>query len=247
MGLRYRRSINFGGFRINFSKSGIGYSFGRKGFRYTKTATGKDRMTFSIPGTGVSWVEESNGKKSEKIPAETPNEYKNKDFEPILTDFETVSADFEPILKKIKHFIFINKQLKWFAVIDLVIFIMGMSQVRENESPRAFLAALMLLFPVLVIWKIIYKRLCPVKLNYNITDWESKIREENIKNTVENIKNRFGIETELKIQKKKPYFIKTNADVYSFCVGKEYFYILPDMVIVKNKNEFGAMPTDKFN
>lgn len=32
MGLRFRKSINLGcGFRINFSKSGIGYSFGGKG------------------------------------------------------------------------------------------------------------------------------------------------------------------------------------------------------------------------
>ena len=41
MGFRFRKSINFGPFRINFSKSGIGYSFGGKGFRVTKTATGK--------------------------------------------------------------------------------------------------------------------------------------------------------------------------------------------------------------
>lgn len=33
MGFRYRKSINFGGgFRINLSKSGIGYSWGVKGF-----------------------------------------------------------------------------------------------------------------------------------------------------------------------------------------------------------------------
>ena len=41
MGLRFRKSVNLGGgFRINFSKSGVGYSFGGKGFRYTKTARG---------------------------------------------------------------------------------------------------------------------------------------------------------------------------------------------------------------
>ena len=38
MGLRYRKSVKLGGLRINFSKSGVGYSYGVKGLRYTKTA-----------------------------------------------------------------------------------------------------------------------------------------------------------------------------------------------------------------
>ena len=41
MGLRFRKSIKLGGLRINFSKSGIGYSY----------------------GTGISYVEESARKK----------------------------------------------------------------------------------------------------------------------------------------------------------------------------------------
>lgn len=36
MGFRYRKSKNFGPFRINLSKSGVGWSVGGKGFRYTK-------------------------------------------------------------------------------------------------------------------------------------------------------------------------------------------------------------------
>ena len=39
MGWRYRKSINLGGgFRVNLSKNGIGYSWGVKGYRMTKTA-----------------------------------------------------------------------------------------------------------------------------------------------------------------------------------------------------------------
>lgn len=59
MGLRWRKSFNLGkGFRLNLSKSGIGWSWGMKGFRYTKTARGSRRKTFYIPGTGISWVKE---------------------------------------------------------------------------------------------------------------------------------------------------------------------------------------------
>lgn len=40
MGFRARKSVNFGGFRINFSKSGVGYSYGCRGARVTHTAKG---------------------------------------------------------------------------------------------------------------------------------------------------------------------------------------------------------------
>lgn len=64
MGFRFRKSINLGGgFKVNLSKSGVGYSWGTKGVRYTKTATGKKRTTLSIPGTGISHVSESGGKR----------------------------------------------------------------------------------------------------------------------------------------------------------------------------------------
>ena len=64
MGIRFRKSINLGsGFRINLSKSGIGYSWGGKGFRYTKTARGSNRSTYSSPGTGIAYIEESGSHK----------------------------------------------------------------------------------------------------------------------------------------------------------------------------------------
>lgn len=59
MGWRFRQSINLGlGFRINLSKSGIGYSWGGPGYRKTWKANGGTRETYSIPGTGLSYVEE---------------------------------------------------------------------------------------------------------------------------------------------------------------------------------------------
>lgn len=66
MGLRFRKSVSAGPFRLNFSKSGIGYSVGTKGYRVTKTANGRIRKTASIPGTGISYVTE-NSTKRQKI------------------------------------------------------------------------------------------------------------------------------------------------------------------------------------
>lgn len=61
--LRFRKSINFGPFRINLSKSGLGYSVGIPGARITKTAKGNTRKTISIPGTGISYVDEQRKRK----------------------------------------------------------------------------------------------------------------------------------------------------------------------------------------
>lgn len=62
MGFRFRKSISAGPLRINFSKSGVGASVGGKFFRYTKKAGGGTRSTFSIPGTGVSYVKDHSSK-----------------------------------------------------------------------------------------------------------------------------------------------------------------------------------------
>ena len=55
MGLRFRKSVKLGPLRINFSKSGVGYSVGGKGYRVTKRADGKTQTTASIPGTGIAY------------------------------------------------------------------------------------------------------------------------------------------------------------------------------------------------
>ncbi|MCI6640904.1 MAG: DUF4236 domain-containing protein [Pygmaiobacter massiliensis] len=58
MAFRFRKSIKQGPFRLNFSKSGVGWSAGTPGFRYTQKAGGGTRTTVSLPGTGISYVEE---------------------------------------------------------------------------------------------------------------------------------------------------------------------------------------------
>lgn len=66
MGFRFRKSFGAGPFRVNLSKSGVGWSVGGKGFRYTKKATGGTRTTLSLPRTGVSYVSETSKKKGNK-------------------------------------------------------------------------------------------------------------------------------------------------------------------------------------
>jgi len=53
MGWRFRRSLKLGPFKLNFSKSGIGYSAGMRGFRVGQDAKGRTYTAASIPGTGL--------------------------------------------------------------------------------------------------------------------------------------------------------------------------------------------------
>ena len=74
MGFRLRKSIKLGGgFKLNFSKSGVGISGGVKGARVGIGPRGV-RTSLSVPGTGMSYVSERRLKGSPvKQPAQ-PNE-----------------------------------------------------------------------------------------------------------------------------------------------------------------------------
>ncbi|MFM8717863.1 MAG: DUF4236 domain-containing protein [Spartobacteria bacterium] len=55
MGFYYRKSVNLGPFRVNLSKSGVGYSVGGRGFRVGTTSRGRKYTSFGIPGTGIAY------------------------------------------------------------------------------------------------------------------------------------------------------------------------------------------------
>ena len=55
MGFFYRKSASFGPFRVNLSKSGVGYSVGGRGFRVGRSGSGRKHTAFSLPGTGVGY------------------------------------------------------------------------------------------------------------------------------------------------------------------------------------------------
>ena len=94
MGMRFRKSFGSGPFKVNLSKSGIGYSVGTKGFRHTKTANGRTRNTYSIPGTGISYVDEKSSKRKKM---------KNKKFENYDDNNFNQNNNFQENKPKKKH------------------------------------------------------------------------------------------------------------------------------------------------
>lgn len=121
MGFRFRKSINFGGFRINLSKSGIGYSFGFPGYRWTKLANGRNRTTASIPGTGLSYVTESSGtnkrhpRQNVEIETTVPGQYLEKTTQISPEDYEP--TDGKEFLAALRHYK--QMQILWKTLIGI--------------------------------------------------------------------------------------------------------------------------------
>jgi hypothetical protein len=142
MGFRFRKSVNLGaGFRVNFSKTGIGYSWGMPGVRLTKTATGRNRATLSLPGTGISYVKESGGKRKAKSKNAVQNARVNETPVPAASSgadvFTVENADagqFAPVqyeaflsaVKKYEKHNAIWKIIGFFACIGAVWFLLGL-------------------------------------------------------------------------------------------------------------------------
>lgn len=61
MGWYYRKSLAFGPFRVNLSKSGIGYSVGAAGFRTGVSSAGRKYTSMGIPGTGLRYISKGKG------------------------------------------------------------------------------------------------------------------------------------------------------------------------------------------
>ncbi len=62
MGLIYRKSMNLGPFRVNLSKSGIGFSVGGSGFRTGVSSRGRKYTSVGLPGIGLSYRMSTGGK-----------------------------------------------------------------------------------------------------------------------------------------------------------------------------------------
>lgn len=71
--MKFRKSKNIGGLRLNFTQNGIGTSFGVKGARLSVNSNGKVERTLSVPGTGLydrKTIKNTNDKKGVKTMGE---------------------------------------------------------------------------------------------------------------------------------------------------------------------------------
>lgn len=259
MGWRLRKSINLGlGFRINLSKSGIGYSWGFPGYRTTKLANGGTRQTYSIPGTGISYVEQQGKRKNN---GDTDPHYdaesnlitgETKVFENI--PIEDITKN-DPILKEINRVLTLNRFTNLLILVGLFVFL-----------HPAFIIS----FIIGLIMKIVIAFTMKIKLYYEFDDENRKMYNAlkeiwialsqsrklwQVKSSVKvfNTKYNAGAGHNISrssafITNKTPSFIKTNIDIYGLNLQNQRIYFTPDRILVFRpfRKVFGCTYRDMF-
>lgn len=256
MGWRYRKSINLGlGFRVNLSKSGIGYSWGFPGYRTTKMANGGTRQTYSIPGTGISYVDQQGKKSYNKNKVDPQSElitgdtdyFENKPIKDITKN--------DPILKQINKYRFFDTLSNFLIIISLAVIL----------HPAFSLA-----FLIGIIIKIICKLFFKIKLYYEFDEesrkmyyslkeiWISlsqsrKLWQIKTATRVFNTKYNAGAGRNLTrssafISNKLPSYIKSNLDIYGLNLQNQKIYFTPDRILVFRpfRKVFGCSYRDMF-
>lgn len=257
MGLRFRKSINLGGgFRINLSKSGVGYSWGTKGYRVTKKASGGTRTTASIPGTGLSYVSDSKKHRSNASNHSTnpqPVSYNDNHYAPEEIKNQRadtmVSEGLEEMLASA------NKALKAKARAKMCFWIF---LILGCANPLFFVVS-----AVCFIYGIFIKKKGIIALDYTFEDDQAELVAERMKpllniakskkiwrifesSKVINKKYEAGASSsikrkECKASTKVPFPFKTNATAISFKSGKETLVFLPDKLFILQGNKVGAL------
>jgi hypothetical protein len=258
--------MNLGcGFKINFSKSGVGYSCGGKGFRYTKTAAGRNRTTSSIPGTGLSYVNESGKKRIENSTDTQTIHYQNQNDFPSAHSIENAGverfapAQLQDFLVAIERYLTISYLLSCGIIFISIIFLIILSST--SESVIAIIA--FVVFALMISMKFIHKFKGKVKAEYEYDEYGEK-RIELIARLIDLLKqNDFfwqinevsrnaqarkhgGAEHSvarfvLHLQEKRPAFLQTNARCYSIKLKKEKLYILPDKMLILHGRKIGVL------
>lgn len=246
MGFRFRKSLNLGGgFRLNFSKSGIGFSIGGKGFRYTHTATGRRRSTFSIPGSGISYVVESGAKKrSSRSHSRAESATQAPPAEPQIN-----ATAYQP-----------QEALGSIRAMQRAYRLNGFSNGLILTFVFAFLSHTFLWTGLLgILLKLFVYLKFPVQLPYTLSEEERRAYEAWRTSWLKlKASNKLWLvvaptETEggmaslgrypLGVLDKAPFFLKTDVPVFGLKSGNDSLYFLPDRLLILSRGGWGAVGT----
>lgn len=263
MGFRFRRSINLGGgFRVNLSKSGVGYSWGVKGYRVTKTAKGGIRQTASIPGTGLAWVEESGGSRQRQSQnrnkPQNTHSFDNNHYDTInivnnITQ-DTISEGLEYIVSAAQRTLRLNKVANILIVVSLI------AGIAVHSIMFILLAS--------IIFKIVIKTRGIVNLEYIIENDQTEVIEERMRTVLEIMKcNKVwrivqsskvidkkytaGASNSIRrepctVGSKPPFPFKTNSQIAAFKYKSETMMFLPDKLFIIDKTKIGVLDYNDF-
>ena len=257
MGFRFRKSINLGGgFKINISKSGVGYSWGTKGFRVTKKSTGGTRTTASIYGTGLSYVSEtgkkkhSAGSKGKQPAVQQPdlNTYDTRNIENSVAS-GMVSEGLEEMLA------LASKAIKTYKAITVVFWLSVVAGFME--------AGFWLISIACFIGGIVCRKKGAISLDYDIDeDMKAEIVEQmqplikitecdkvwRLTQTSKVLDSKYAsgaantVKRKLCITSTKATFpFRTTEKIASFRTDKEVLLFLPDKLLILQGSKIGAL------
>ena len=247
MGFRFRKSISIGGFRVNISKSGVGYSYGVKGYRITRTADGRIHETISIPGTGISHVSQTKKNPSHEVQANSSEMQKVENAD--VLNFQT--TEYSQIVQEIERYIMLSKVSTWLIVCG-ILFI-------SLYVPILFIVIGVYMKIMLSNkWKVsieyIFKDSDALALKNRYMKWEKLnliSRIWNItshRNTydINDVKRNAGASNLVErkriiVNNSCPSFLETNVNMVSMVIGKQKLHFLPDKVIIIQGNKAGVI------
>lgn len=245
MGWKYRRSINLGGgFRINLSKSGIGYSWGFPGYRHTYSPNGSQRKTYSIPGTGISYVETNKTKNGNN--SNYNYDYNTKLITGATTYYQNIN---------------ISNMGKDDEILNSI------NRLRNTNIIANICLLMIILFPIGILLKLLIYKKWKIDLTYEMDDVNKKrfdalnVFLNEIKNNkkiwqvasstrVYNIKYNAGADNNVSrngafLVKKMPWYINHNIDVFCLKLKNEKIFFTPDRMLIFKK--FGRVGSKSYD
>lgn len=247
MGWRYRKSYKLGGFRINLSKSGIGYSCGIPGMRFTKMANGRERTTYSIPGTGFFYVEETSSKNKNKPnnTAYSTSDNTNLLYEASADVEEYQNVEYDEFLSNVRKY---KKKNDNYNLIMIITGILGL-----------FFISLLILPLIMFIYRKCNEEQFKINADYSFDEYYQDYY--NLLNlTLEEITKNdkvWAIESEhsvddrrynagagssvkrqaVKLEQKCPQYLKMNITPYYLSFKNNSFYFLPDRILLETAKQ----------
>ena len=255
--MRFRKSISLGGgFRINVSKSGIGYSWGTKGLRFTRTARGTRRNTYSIPGTGLSYVTEegrgnhSNASKAGESSRISPTHQYEVANNTISTENVNINdyqpAEYEELLAQMKKAQQLDSLSTWLivtivfaafplfiltAIAGIVLKIVVRTKMKVPMEYSFDTEAQAAYDELSAIW---------MSLNKNQKFWQA-VSESRLDKKTSGGASRGVNRISAQAISKLPFFVETNVQPFGLELREQEVYFLPDKVLVVSKTNVGAI------
>lgn len=251
MGFRYRKSINFGGgFRVNLSTKGVGYSWGVKGYRVTKTADGRTRQTVSIPGTGLSYIEEHGKKRHQSVGSQTPVQPVDP-YAGYSNVQQVTSADANTLRSGVYEELF--RQIKWAKTIRIIGVILTLlsSQVGMGFFYLCVAACAVLFFMSRNYIEYEFDDVERAKWEKLSAAWRAvassqSLQEITVTAKAKNTRTNAGIENSVDTAKmttggKLPWYLRTNIKPVVFKLQNCQLAIMPDRLLIFSKKKLGAV------